>query len=295
MSQFSISWQRIPSLLSTIRITDILDILVVAYLIYKLIMLIRRTNSFPLARGVLLILVALGLSGVMHLTMVNRLLRRTVELGLIALVILFQPELRRLLERVGSNIPGFFSLRRLDTMEAEGDITQIVMACEDMSASRTGALIVFERSNMLEEQILSGTVLNAEITAELLKNIFFVKAPLHDGAVIIRGGKIAAAGCVLPLTGDNNLSPDLGTRHRAGIGMSEQSDAVVIIVSEETGSISIAVDGMLKRRLSRETFEAILRSELLPKEKGTDQRFDFLKKWLPKRGEKQDEQQRKDS
>ena len=294
MSQFSISWQRIPSLLSTIRITDILDILVVAYLIYKLIMLIRRTNSFPLARGVLLILVALGLSGVMHLTMVNRLLRRTVELGLIALVILFQPELRRLLERVGSNIPGFFSLRRLDTMEAEGDITQIVMACEDMSASRTGALIVFERSNMLEEQILSGTVLNAEITAELLKNIFFVKAPLHDGAVIIRGGKIAAAGCVLPLTGDNNLSPDLGTRHRAGIGMSEQSDAVVIIVSEETGSISIAVDGMLKRRLSRETFEAILRSELLPKERGNDQRFDFLKQWLPKRREKQDEQDRKD-
>ena len=294
MSQFNISWQRIPSLLSTIRITDILDILVVAYLIYKLIMLIRRTNSFHLARGVLLILVALGLSGVMHLTMVNRLLQRTVELGLIALVILFQPELRRLLERVG-NIPGLFGSRRLDTLEAEGDITQTVMACEDMSATRTGALIVFERSNMLEEQILSGTVLNAEITAELLKNIFFVKAPLHDGAVIIRNGKIAAAGCVLPLTGDNNLSPDLGTRHRAGIGMSEQSDAVVVIVSEETGSISIAVDGMLKRRLSRETFEAILRSELLPKEKGTDQRFDFLKKWLPKRREKQDEQERKDS
>ncbi len=294
MSQFNISWQRIPSLLSTIRISDILDILVVAYLIYKLIMLIRRTNSFRLARGVLLILIALGLSGVMNLTMVNRLLRRTVELGLIALVILFQPELRRLLERVGSNFPGFLNPRRLETLEAEGDITQTVMACEDMSSTHTGALIVFERSNMLEEQILSGTVLNAEITAELLKNIFFVKAPLHDGAVIIRGGKIAAAGCVLPLTGDNNLSPDLGTRHRAGIGMSEQSDAVVIIVSEETGSISIAVDGMLKRRLSRETFEAILRSELLPKERGNDQRFDFLKQWLPKRREKQDEQDRKD-
>ena len=294
MFDFNITWHRIPSLLSTIRIADILDILLVAYLIYKLIMLIRRTNSFRLARGILLILVALGLSGVLELHMINRLLQRTVELGLIALVILFQPELRRLLERMGSNIPGFFSQRRLETMEAESDITQTVMACEDMSASRTGALIVFERNNMLEEQILSGTVLNAEITAELLKNIFFVKAPLHDGAVIIRGGKIAAAGCVLPLTGDNNLSPDLGTRHRAGIGMSEQSDAVVIIVSEETGSISIAVDGMLKRRLSRETFEAILRSELLPKERGNDQRFDFLKQWLPKRREKQDEQDRKD-
>ena len=294
MFDFNITWHRIPSLLSTIRIADILDILLVAYLIYKLIMLIRRTNSFRLARGILLILVALGLSGVLELHMINRLLQRTVELGLIALVILFQPELRRLLERMGSNIPGFFNVRKLDTLEAEGDITQTVMACDEMSATRTGALIVFERHNILEEQVLSGTVLDAEVSAELLKNIFFVKAPLHDGAVIIRGGRIAAAGCVLPLTGNTNLSPDLGTRHRAGIGMSEQTDAVVVIVSEETGSISIAVDGMLKRRLSRETFEAILRSELLPKEKGNDQRFDFLKQWLPKRREKQDEQERKD-
>lgn len=288
MSQFNISWHRIPSLLSTIRIADVVDILLVAYLIYKLIMLIRRSNSFRLAGGILLILIALGLSGVLELNMINRILQRTVELGLIALVILFQPELRRILERVGSNIPGFLSPKQLDALEAEGDITQTVMACEDMSASHTGALIVFERNNMLEEQILSGTVLNAEVTAELLKNIFFVKAPLHDGAVIIRGGRIAAAGCVLPLTGSTNLSPDLGTRHRAGIGMSEKSDAVVVIVSEETGGISIAVDGMLKRRLSRETFEGILRSELLPAENGKDQRFGFLKKWLSKHREKQD-------
>ena len=290
MSQFTTSWQRIPNLLSTIRITDVLDILIVAYLIYKTIMLIRRTNSFHLARGVLIILVALGLSGLLELHMINRLLRRTVELGLIALVILFQPELRRLLERMGSNLPGLFSSRRLDTLEAEGDITQTVMACEDMSSTHTGALIVFERNNMLEEQILSGTVLNAEISAELLKNIFFVKAPLHDGAVIIRSGRIAAAGCVLPLTGNNNLSPDLGTRHRAGIGMSEQSDAVIVIVSEETGGISIAVDGMLKRRLDPETFESILRSELLPEEPNTDQRWAFLQKVFPKRREEQDEE-----
>ena len=290
MSQFTISWQRIPNLLSTIRIADVLDILIVAYLIYKTIMLIRRTNSFHLARGVLIILVALGLSGLLELHMINRLLRRTVELGLIALVILFQPELRRLLERMGSNLPGLFSSRRLDTLEAEGDITQTVMACEDMSSTHTGALIVFERNNMLEEQILSGTVLNAEISAELLKNIFFVKAPLHDGAVIIRSGRIAAAGCVLPLTGNNNLSPDLGTRHRAGIGMSEQSDAVIVIVSEETGGISIAVDGMLKRRLDPETFESILRSELLPEEPNTDQRWAFLQKVFPKRREEQDEE-----
>lgn len=290
MFHFNISWQRIPSLLSTIRVTDALDILLVAYLIYKLIMLVRRTNSFRLARGVLLILIALGLSGVLELHMINRLLRRTVELGLIALVILFQPELRRLLERMGSNIPGIFSPRKLEAMEAEGDITQTIIACEDMSASHTGALIVFERNNMLEDQILSGTIMNAEVSAALLKNIFFVKAPLHDGAVIIRDGKIAAAGCVLPLTANTNLSPDLGTRHRAGIGMSEQSDAVVVIVSEETGSISVAVDGMLKRRLTRETFEAILRGELLTEDKSGEQRWSFLKKWLPKRRENDHEQ-----
>lgn len=290
MSQFTISWQRIPSLLSTIRIPDILDILLVAYLIYKLIMLIRRTHSFHLARGVLIILVALGLSGVMELNMINRLLRRTVELGLIALVILFQPELRRLLERMGSNIP-FIGVRRLETAEAERDITQTVMACEDMSATRTGALIVFERRNILEEQILSGTVLDADISVELLKNIFFVKAPLHDGAVIVRNGRIAAAGCVLPLTANNNLSSDLGTRHRAGIGMSEQSDAVVVIVSEETGGISIAVDGMLKRRLSRETFEAILRQELLQDEKSPETFWGTLKNLFSKRTEDSHEEE----
>ena len=186
---------------------------------------------------------------------------------------------------MGSNIPGFLSPKKLDVLEAESDITQTVMACEDMSARHTGALIVFERSNMLEDQILSGTILNAEVSSELLKNIFFFKAPLHDGAVIIRNGRIAAAGCVLPLTSNMNLSPDLGTRHRAGIGMSEHSDAVVVIVSEETGSISIAVDGMLKRRLSRETFEGILRSELLTGDKRNEQRWGFLKKWMPKRQE----------
>ena len=281
--------------IKTIGIADMFDILIVAFLIYQLIILIRRNNSMRVARGIVLLLVMLWLSGILQLKMINYLLRRAVELGLIAILILFQPELRRLLEKIGSN--RFKSLFGSDfsSLHMESAITQTVLACADMSKSHTGALVIFERDNQLTEPISTGTLIDAEVTAELLKNIFFVKAPLHDGAVIIRGGKIAAAGCVLPLTGDNNLSPDLGTRHRAGIGMSEQSDAVVIIVSEETGSISIAVDGMLKRRLTRETFEAILRSELLPKEKGTDQRFDFLKKWLPKRGEKKDEQQRKDS
>ena len=267
MTQFTTFWLRLGNLISTIRISDIADILIVAYVIYKLIILIRRTNSFRLARGILVLLIALWLSGVLELNMVYRLLQRTVELGLIALVILFQPELRRLLERVGSNLPGLFGNKKIDDFEAESVIAQTLKACQDLSASKTGALIVFERKNVLEEQIRSGTVIDSAVSAELLKNLFFNKAPLHDGAVIIRSGRIRAAGCVLPLTGNINLSPDLGTRHRAGIGMSEQSDAVVVIVSEETGTISVAVDGMLKRRLTPDTFAAILHNEIMPVDK----------------------------
>ncbi|MFB0920792.1 MAG: DNA integrity scanning protein DisA nucleotide-binding domain protein, partial [Oscillospiraceae bacterium] len=145
-------------------------------------------------------------------------------------------------------------------------ITQTVIACKSMSTSKTGALIVFERLNKLDNQINTGTIINSDTTAELLKNIFYNKAPLHDGAVIISEGKIAAAACMLPLSSNQNLSRDLGMRHRAGIGLSEHSDAVVAIVSEETGAISIAVDGMLKRHLSPETFEKILRNEIIIEE-----------------------------
>ena len=184
----------------------------------------------------------------------------------LALMIIFQPELRRLLEKMGSG--RVMSLFGGDsrTMHTEGAITQTVLACADLSKSRTGALIIFERDNQLVDPISTGTIIDAQVTAELLKNIFFVKAPLHDGAVIIKDGRIAAAGCMLPMSSNNNLSKDLGMRHRAGIGMSERSDAVCVIVSEETGSISVAVDGMLKRHLSVETVETLLRKELLPSE-----------------------------
>ena len=209
--------------------------------------------------------------------------------------VIFQPELRRLLERMGGNIPSLFSSKRLNHLTTETEITQTIMACADMSATHTGALIVFERANALDEQMRSGTIVNADVSAELLKNIFFVKAPLHDGAVIIQNGRIAAAGCVLPLTTNTNLSPDLGTRHRAGIGMSEHSDAVIVIVSEETGSISVAVDGMLKRRLTLETFEAILRSELMPEEGRQQKRWEFLSRLKLSRREKHhDKEERND-
>ena len=256
----------VSNYIKTIGIADILDILIVALLIYQLMRLIRRNNSMRVARGIVLMLVMLWLSGVLKLTMINYLLRRAVELGLIAILIIFQPELRRLLEKIGSSRFKGFIGGDFSTLHMENAITQSVLACSDMSRSHTGALIVFERDNQLTDPISTGTLIDAEVTTELLKNIFFVKAPLHDGAVIMKDGRIAAAGCMLPMSSNMNLSRDLGMRHRAGIGMSERSDAVVLIVSEETGAISIAVDGMLKRHLSTETVETLLRKELLPAE-----------------------------
>ena len=252
--------ERSLNILTTIGLNDVIDILIVAYLIYRAIMLIRRTNSYNLAKGLVVLVAAFVLAEIFQLTMIRYLMRRALELGLIALVILFQPELRKMLERVGG---GFSSGKGIAGTEMESAIAQTVLACTDMSASRTGALIIFERKVRLNDIMSTGTILNADPTAELIKNIFYNKAPLHDGAMIIREGRIASSGCVLPLTKSTNLSKDLGMRHRAGIGLSEQSDAVVVIVSEETGAISVAVEGMLKRHLSAGNLEKLLRSELI--------------------------------
>ena len=260
-------FQDIGNLISTIGFADIVDILIVAYLIYKVIDLIRKTSSYNLARGLLVLLIALWLSGMFKLAMINYLLRKAVDIGLIALVIIFQPELRKLLAKMGSrNFYGFFSSKAHETSEIDAAITQTVLACEQMSKTKTGALILFERNMKLNDIMATGTNIDSDITAELLKNIFYPKAPLHDGAAVIRKSRIAAAGCVLPLTSNNNLSKDLGMRHRAGIGASEQSDALVVIVSGETGAISVAIEGMLKRNLDKQTFEKILRNELVQEE-----------------------------
>ena len=267
MEVISNGLSRSVNYLSTMGISDFLDIIIVAYLIYKAIGFVRRTNSNNLAKGLVVFLLALWGSDIFSLTMINFLLRKTAELGLIALLILFQPELRRLLERMGS---GFASGRSSSGTVMDSAISQTVQACCDMSASKTGALIIFERGVALNSIISTGTVINADTTAELLKNMFFNKAPLHDGAVIIRDGRIAAAGCVLPLTQRTNLSKDLGMRHRAGIGLSEESDAVIIVVSEETGAISVAMDGMLKRHLSGEALDKLLRSELTREDDSTE-------------------------
>ena len=269
MSALSNSLSGAINYLLTIRISDFIDIIIVAYLIYKAIWFLRRTNSYNLAQGLLILLVVLWLSEVFRLTMINNLLRKAVELGLIALLILFQPELRRILERMGSS---FHSGKAASSTAMDMAIAQTVLACSDMYASRTGALIIFERNVNLNNIMSTGTIINADTTAELIKNIFFNKAPLHDGALIVRNGRIAAAGCVLPLTQSTNLSKELGMRHRAGIGLSEQSDAVVIIVSEESGSISMAIDGMLKRHLSPPMLDKLLHSELIQDDDEQDKR-----------------------
>ena len=258
--------ERASSFVLSLELWDLLDILVIAYLVYRLLLLVRRTNTSRLLKGVLVVIAALWLS-TDRLPALNFALTHVVEWGVVALLVLFQPEIRRVLEQVGSSsLPflQFFSKPRVDRQTIEQAISQTVSACGDMSKSRTGALIVFERKNQTDEILRSGTKLDAEVSSELLKNIFFVKAPMHDGAVIVREGRVLGAGCMLPLSRNVNLSRDLGMRHRAGIGMSENSDAVVVLVSEETGSISVAVGGMLKRHLMTETLEQLLRNELLP-------------------------------
>ncbi len=258
---------RAGNYLTTIGISDFIDILIVAFLIYRVIWFVKKSNFINLAKGLLLILLALWLSGEFGLIMINYILRRAVELGMIALVILFQPELRRLLERVGSS---FNRNHNAAGSVINAAIEQTVQACCDMAATKTGALIAFERKVPLGPVIATGTVINADANSELIKNLFFNKAPLHDGAVIIRDGRVEAAGCVLPLTQAMNLSKDLGMRHRAGLGLSEQSDAVVIIVSEETGAISVALEGMLKRHLTGDELKKVLTENMNSEDKQED-------------------------
>ena len=245
-------------------ISDVVDIAIMAFLIYKVIMLMRRTNSGAVAKGVLLLLFALGVSTFFHLNTVSYLLQQLMVWGVVALVVLFQPEIRRFLEQMGRTSLGKVFTPEEARNELDSAITQTVDAYMSLSKSKTGALMVFERKNMLDDAIKTGTALDCTVNAELLKNIFWNKAPLHDGAVIVRAGRIVGAGCMLPMSGNVNLSRELGMRHRAGIGASEHTDAVVAIVSEETGSISVAVGGMLKRHLAPETLERLLRNELLP-------------------------------
>lgn len=239
---------------SGIGFIDVIDILLVAFVIYKILGFIRESRAEQLVQGLLLLVVGTWLSGVLHLYTLNWILQGAMALGLVALIVVFQPELRRGLERIGRGkwVPAF---RQLNKTEAKNIVAQFVKAIESASATKLGMLIVFERQTSLTDICETGTIINANINAEIIGNIFYEGAPLHDGAVIVRGRKLYAAGCVLPLTENMDLSTELGTRHRAGIGITEKSDALVIIVSEESGIISMAKDGNVTRYLDIKTVE----------------------------------------
>ena len=281
--------QEVLQQLAQMQWSDYLDIIIVAFLLYKLFPLIRSTSTMRVVRTVAIFIVITWLTEALELYSLNFILNQFLQVGLIAVVVLFQPELRRALDHLGSvKLRKFLGTEKSD-QEMIPIISQTVMACEVMSREKVGALIVFTRDNRLEEYFKTGTMIDGQVSEQLIRNIFFPKASLHDGAMIIRDGRVAAAGCVLPLSNSNRLSADLGTRHRAGVGMSEASDAVVIIVSEETGTISVAVGGMLKRHLAPQTLERLLRNELCPAQPEKQQNLALkLKQKIAGRGKEND-------
>ena len=247
---------------------DILDILIVAFVVYKAIKLFKETRAIQLLKGITLLVAAFFVSGWLELRSLNFILRNTLEIGLFALVVLFQPELKRALEKLGGRrLKKFFGLR---TASEENDIATLNMidsvsdAMGRFKESKTGALVVIERTTRIGDIISTGTPIDAEVSSRLLENIFYKGAALHDGAAVIRDNRLCAAGCLLPLSQNMSISADLGTRHRAAIGMSENSDSIIVIVSEETGHISVAVNGSLRKNLTKEQLNANLRSMLLP-------------------------------
>ena len=278
--------------LSLLKITDLVDVAIIVFLVYKLLSLVKSTRAENILKGVGIFLLALWLSTALELRAVSYILSHVVEWGILALIILFQPEIRQILERLGSKNIRLMRVFRpeKEITELEKAIDQTVVACSELSRTKTGVLMVFERDINLDDIVRTGTELDCTVVSELLNNIFFVKAPMHDGAVIVRHGRIIGGGCMLPLSRNVNLSRDLGMRHRAGIGMSENSDAVVVIVSEETGSISVAIGGMLKRHLMPETLSQLLRNELMPPEEEPDkpQRLPILS-FLKKLGKEADD------
>jgi diadenylate cyclase len=259
-------------------IQAIVDIGIVSYAIYKLIVLVKETRAWQLLKGLIFILVASELSKWLGLKTIAFILGNTVQYIALALVVLFQPELRRGLEHIGrSRFKDIFNFDEESTrLRVTAVIEEIVKACIEMSKTYTGALIVIEKDTKLGEMINTGTQLDSNITAELLINIFTPNTPLHDGAVIIRGDKIKSAACFLPLTDNPNLSKELGTRHRAALGISEVSDCISIVVSEESGKISFALNGGLTRNLTSDTLRKALNKNLLVKE-GTNKKIAIWK------------------
>ncbi len=260
--------------LSRFSILDVIDILIVAFVLYRLLLLIRGTRAVQLLKGVVVILVATAISSALHLDALNWLLNKIITVGFIAIPVVFQPELRRALDQLGRG--GFFSVSLVAQQGMEQHqsmIQEIVKAAQILSKEKIGALMIVERQTGLSEYIETGTMIEGKVSSELLINLFVPNTPLHDGAVVIRGEQIVAAGCFLPLTENRGLDKQLGTRHRAAIGVTEQSDCVAVVVSEETGQISIGVDGTLRRNVNESTLIDQLSKLIVPKRPGT---FSFL-------------------
>lgn len=267
-------WNSFVNVLKTFQLIDAVDVICVAFLIYQGIKLVRETRAEQLVKGLLFLIIPFFIATQFELKMMSFIFQNLFQFGVITLLIVFQPELRRALEQMGrSRISRFklFGSNQQISEETEERwriaIDAIVDACTSFSKSKTGALIVVEEETKLGEYIKTGTVIDAEPSKELIGNIFFVNSPLHDGAMVVRYGKLFAAGCFLPLSTNQSISRELGTRHRAALGMSENSDAMVIIVSEETGYISIAHDGVLTRNITPETLRFSLEEELFPSRK----------------------------
>ena len=259
-------------------INDYLDIILVAFLIYYLVKLIKETRAMQLLKGMAVVLVVYIVAALAELQTLQFIMNTVISTGVLALIILFQPELRRVLERVAqtqlSGLKKFFGAgdsRTVEHFEETSNCIDVVSeACKSLSKTRTGALMVFERETKLGEIIKTGTVVDAEPSTELIGNLFYVNTPLHDGAMVIREGRLYASGCFLPLSQNYTISKEMGTRHRAALGMSENSDAVVVVVSEETGTISIAENGVIERNFTPENLRRRLRKELLLKQEDGD-------------------------
>lgn len=285
--------QSVLQNLPTMQWSDLLDIIIVAFFIYKLLPIFRSTGTARIAWLVVVVLVVSWITQLLELNALNFILNQFLAVGLVAVVVLFQPELRRMIDHMSNiKLKEFFNIQKRE-QEMISVISQTVNACESLSRERVGALIVFARNNRLEEYFKTGTMIDAQVSAQLIRNVFFPKAALHDGAMIIRDGRITVAGCVLPLSETDRLSADLGTRHRAAVGMSEVSDAVVVIVSEETGAISVAVGGMLKRHLAPQTLERLLCNELCPEETPQDDNLVLKLRQKLQKKEKGDNQNEK--
>lgn len=253
---------QLQGLLAAATVLDILDIVVVAYFLYRLHLMMKNTRAATLAKGLLVLLVFMVICRYLNLHVISWLLEKSMTVILVALPVVFQPELRRALEQIGRG-KLFHKTSELDEQEFEDMLDSVAHATKIMSKNKVGALMVFERSTGLGDRIETGVAVDGIVSSGLIQNIFVKDTPLHDGAVIIRGKRIIAACCLLPLTENRNLSQELGTRHRAAIGLSEQSDAIVLVVSEETGAVSIARNGELMRYLTVDDVKEILRNSIV--------------------------------